>query len=88
MESLWARQWKVYGQGNGKSMGKAMESLWARQWKVYGQGNGQAYERNNDEIGEMGNVSSMFHIFGSMFLMCRLLISMVFDVFVLKINVF
>jgi hypothetical protein len=27
MESLWARQWKVYGQGNGKSMGKAMESL-------------------------------------------------------------
>jgi hypothetical protein len=37
-----------------------MESLWARQWKVYEQGNGQAYERNNDEIGEMGNVSSMF----------------------------
>jgi hypothetical protein len=66
----------------------AMESLWARQWKVYEQGNGQAYERNNDEIGEMGNVSSMFHIFGSMFLMCRLLISMVFDVFVLEIDAF
>jgi hypothetical protein len=48
----------------------AMESLWARQWKVYEQGNGQAYERNNDKIGEMGNVSSMFHIFGSMFWMC------------------
>jgi hypothetical protein len=48
----------------------------------------QVYERNNDEIGEMGNVSSMFHIFGSMFLMCRLLISMVFDVFVLEINMF
>jgi hypothetical protein len=58
------------------------------QWKVYGQGNGQAYERNNDEIGEMGNVSSMFHIFGSMFLMCRVLISMVFDAFVLEIDVF
>jgi hypothetical protein len=47
----------------------------------------QVYECNNDEIGEMGNVSSMFHIFGSMFLMCRqyfdvdVLISMVFDVF-------
>jgi hypothetical protein len=48
----------------------AMESLWARQWKVYEQGNGQSYERNNNEIGEMGNVSSMFHIFGLMFLMC------------------
>jgi hypothetical protein len=45
----------------------AMESLWERQWKVYEQGNGQAYEHNNDKIGEMGNVSSMFHIFGSMF---------------------
>jgi hypothetical protein len=61
------------------------------QWKVYGQGNGQVYERgngqvyerNNDEIGEMRNVSSMFHIFGSMFL-----ISVVFDAFVLEINVF
>jgi hypothetical protein len=58
------------------------------QWKVYGQGNGQAYERNNDEIGEIRDVSSMFHIFGLMFLMCRLLISMVFDVFVLKIDMF
>jgi hypothetical protein len=37
------------------------------QWKVYEQGNGQAYECNNDEIGEMGNVSLMFHIFRSMF---------------------
>jgi hypothetical protein len=55
MESLWARQWKVYEQGNGQA---------------YEQGNGQAYECNNDEIGEMGNVSSMFHIFGLMFLMC------------------
>jgi hypothetical protein len=58
----------------------AMESLWARQWKVY--------EHNNDEIGEMGNVSLMFHIFGSMLLMCQLLISMVFDAFVLEIDVF
>jgi hypothetical protein len=66
-------QWKFYGQGNGQ---------------VYEQGNGQVYERNNDKIGEMGNVSLMFHIFGSMFLMCRLLISMVFDVFVLEINMF
>jgi hypothetical protein len=57
------------------------------QWKVYGQGNKQAYECNNDEIGEMGNVSLMFHIFGSMFLMCQLLISMVFDAFVLEIDV-
>jgi hypothetical protein len=47
-------QWKVYGQGIGQ---------------VYEQGNVQVYERNNDEIREMGNVSSMFHIFGSMFLM-------------------
>jgi hypothetical protein len=45
----------------------AMESLWERQWKVYGQGNGQAYEHNNDEIGEMENVSLMFHIFGQGF---------------------
>jgi hypothetical protein len=66
-------QWKVYGQGNGQ---------------VYERGNGQVYERNNDKIGEMGNVSLMFHIFGLMFLMCQLLISIVFDVFVLKINVF
>jgi hypothetical protein len=58
------------------------------QWKVYGQGIGQVYEHNNDKIGEMGNVSLMFHIFGLMFLMYRLLISMVFDVFVLEINVF
>jgi hypothetical protein len=27
------------------------------QWKVYGQGNGQVYERNNDKIGDLGNVS-------------------------------
>jgi hypothetical protein len=66
-------QWKVYGQGNEQ---------------VYEQGIEQVYERNNDEMGEMGNVSSMFHIFESMFLMCRLLISMVFDVFVLEINAF
>jgi hypothetical protein len=33
--------------------------------QVYKQGNVQVYERNNDEIGEMGNVSSMFHIFWS-----------------------
>jgi hypothetical protein len=52
---------------NGKSMGKAMG-------KSMGKSMDKVYECNKDEIGEMGNVSSMFHIFGSMFLMCRLLI--------------
>jgi hypothetical protein len=39
--------------------------------QVYKQGNGQVYKRNHDEIGEMGNVSSMFHIFESISSICR-----------------